>query len=192
MKSVLHTPFSKEQLPKIGNTVVYLAQKTPALSKTKLLKLLYILDELSITKSGIPFLNLEYKVWKFGPVSQELYIDLSAETTHLKDYVTKVRSEDGSDIIVSNNTFNDDEFSDNDIELMNFVINEFGGKTAKELISYTHRKNAPWHNTALANSVLEALEQEHINSTDFVIDLGQLVEYDERKKEIYSDYIEYH
>ena len=43
------------QVEKIGNTVVYLSQKIPTLKKTKLLKLLYILDEISIKKTGIPF-----------------------------------------------------------------------------------------------------------------------------------------
>ena len=48
---------------------------------------IYILDEISIKKSGLPFLNLKYKVWKFGPVSEELFIDLSSETKLLEDYI---------------------------------------------------------------------------------------------------------
>ena len=70
MSLVPYIKFSSEQLEKIGNTVVYLADRIENLSKTKLLKLLYILDEISIKKSGIPMLNLKYKVWKFGPVSE--------------------------------------------------------------------------------------------------------------------------
>ncbi len=58
--------YSQEQTSKIGNTVVYLASNVENSSKTKLLKLLYLLDEISIKTSGIPFLNLQYKdmeVW---------------------------------------------------------------------------------------------------------------------------------
>jgi hypothetical protein len=56
------------QIDKVGNSIIYLSEKIGELSKTKDLKLISILDELSIKKSGIPFFNLKYKVWKFSPV----------------------------------------------------------------------------------------------------------------------------
>ena len=75
---------------------------------------------------------------------------------------------------------------------MNFIIEKYGSKTGKELISYTHRINSPWYNTAKENSVLELLENEIINNTEFVIDMRKIVSHDERKLEIYSEYIESH
>jgi len=171
MSSLPYIRFSNEQLDKIGNSAIYLAERIPQLSKTKLLKLLYILDEISIKKSGIPLLNLKYKVWKFGPVSEELFIDLSSEPTLLDKFID--RNNEGN-YIKAKLDFNDDEFSDNDIELMNFVIDKFGNKSAKELVSYTHRINSPWYNTAK------------------VIDMSQIIAHDERKLEIYSDYLEAH
>lgn len=188
MKTNSYIRFTDEQLSKIGNTIIYLSEKIPHLSKTKVLKLLYILDELSIKKSGIPFLNLQYKVWKFGPVSEEIFIDLSSETALLKDFIS--RSHDEDNFIVPINKFDDGEFSDNDIHLMDFVVENFGAKSAKDLISYTHRINSPWHNTAKENSVLELLEAEKINNTEFVIDLAKLVEHDPRKKDIYYQFTE--
>lgn len=189
MSLLPYVKFSSDQLEKIGNTVIYLAERIPQLSKTKLLKLLYILDEISIKKSGIPILNLKYKVWKFGPVSEELFIDLSSESTLLDKFVDK---ENDGNYIKPKADFNDDEFSDNDIELMNFVINKFGNQSAKDLVSYTHRINSPWYNTAKENSVLELLEQEVINNTEFLIDMSQIISHDERKLEVYSDYLESH
>lgn len=188
MKNSSYIRFTDEQLSKIGNTIIYLSERIPHLSKTKVLKLLYILDELSIKKSGIPFLNLQYKVWKFGPVSEEIFIDLSSDSTLLKNFITKSHDEDN--FIIPKNKFDDGEFSDNDINLMDFVIESFGSKSAKDLISYTHRINSPWYNTAKENSVLELLETEKINNTEFVIDLGRLVEHDSRKKDIYYHYTE--
>lgn len=189
MDRIAYIKFNQNQLEKIGNTVVYLSNNIPQLSKTKLLKLLYILDEISIKKSGIPFLNLKYKVWKFGPVSEELFIDLSSEPKLLENFIAK-NSEEGVNYITPIVEFNDDEFSDNDIELMNFVITKFGDKSAKDLISYTHRANSPWYNTAKEKDVLDLLETEVINNTEYLIDMGQLIAHDERKSEIYSDYIE--
>ena len=187
MNILPYIKFNVEQLDKIGNTVIYLADRIPQLSKTKLLKLLYILDEISIKKSGIPILNLKYKVWKFGPVSEELFIELSSDSSLLEKFIN--RDNEGNHI-VSKVKFNDDEFSENDIDLLNYVIEKYGNKTAKELVSYTHRVNSPWYITAKQNSVLELLENESINNTEYLIDMGMIISHDARKLEIYSEYIE--
>lgn len=189
MENLTYIKLSDNQINKIGNSIIYLSDKIGNLSKTKALKLIYILDELSIKKSGIPFFNLKYKVWKFGPVSEEIFIDLSSDTTLLKKYI-KRSSEDGTTIIEPIIAFNDDEFSDNDIDLLDYVIDNFGQNSAKELVSYTHRENSPWHNTALKNSVLGLLEREEINNTELIIDMSSLINHDERKKMIYNDFIE--
>ncbi len=185
MENTSYIKFSDEQIDKIGNAIIYIAQKIGELSKTKILKLLYILDELSIKKSGIPFFNLKYKVWKFGPVSEEIFIDLSSDITLLKGYVERT-----ADIVKPIAEFNDDEFSDNDIELLDFVISEFGDKSAKDLVYYTHRKNSPWYNTAKDNAVLELLEREEISNTELLIDMSSLIRHDKRKQLVYYDYLE--
>lgn len=189
MKNKAYIQFNESQLDKIGNTIVYLSLKIQNLSKTKLLKLLYILDEMSIKKSGIPFVNLTYKLWKLGPVSEELFIDLSTRTKLLEPYINK-HIDGERTYIKARKEFNDDEFSDNDIELLDVVIDRYGDKTARDLIYYTHRENSPWHNTAIEKNVLSVLENESVNNTDFVIDMSQLIAHDERKKEIYLNYLE--
>jgi len=156
------------------------------------LKLIYILDELSIRKSGLPFLNLKYKVWKFGPVSEDLFIDLSSPPTILKGYINRMLNDEGNLIIQPIVDFNDDEFSQNDLELLEYVADEFGSKSAEELVLYTHRKKSPWHNTAKENSILELLENETISHSEFIIDLSQLVSHDARKKALYEEYLAYH
>ncbi len=190
MSTLPYIQFTADQLNKIGNTVIYLAERIPNLSKTKLLKLLYILDEISIKKSGIPLLNLKYKVWKFGPVSEELFIDLSSEPTLLSKFI--VVSQDQGNYIKARHVFVDDEFSDNDIDLIDHVVEKFGNLSGTELVSYTHRKNSPWYNTAKEHSVLELLTNETINNTEYLIDMSQIISHDARKSEIYSDYLELH
>ena len=189
MEKTSYIKLSEQQIDKVGNAIIYFSNKIDELSKTKAIKLIYILDELSIKKSGVPFFNLKYKVWKFGPVSEEIFIDLSSEITLLKNYIGRT-SEDGVTIIKPVTAFNDDEFSDNDIELLDFVIDKFGGKTAKELVFFTHRKNSPWHITATENSVLQLLENEEINNTELLVDMSSLVSHDERKKSLYMDFLE--
>lgn len=180
--------YSEEQLNKIGNTAIYLAERIPFLSKTKLLKLFYILDEYSIQRGGIPFLDLTYKVWKFGPVSEEMFVDLSSSSpTFLKPYIGFENS-----YIKAKAAFNDDEFTDNDIELMNKVIELFGNKKSDELVAYTHRENSLWYNIAKEKNILKELQDGLISNTEFEIELSDLIQHDPIKKNIYKAYKEFH
>lgn len=189
MTSQPYITYTNDQLNKIGHTVIYLANHVPQLTKTKLLKLLYIIEEVSIQKWGIPVLNLKFKVWKFGPVSEELFVDLSTDTVLLSKFIIKQHDDA---VIRPKLAFSDDEFSDNDIEVLEHIVSHFGQQTATELVSYTHRHNSPWHNTAKQHNVLELLENEKINNTEFVIDMAQLIANDPLKTEIYLDYLETH
>ena len=75
---------------------------------------------------------------------------------------------------------------------MDSVIEKFGKKTATELINYTHRENSLWYNAAKEHSVLEMLQKEEINSTDFLIDMSLLIAHDCMKRHIYLEYIDTH
>jgi uncharacterized phage-associated protein len=172
MTSLNYIEYNKDQMSKIGNTIIYFANSIQDLTKTKLLKLLYILDEFSISNSGIPFLNLQYKVWKYGPVSEDIFVDLSETPVLLKEFIKKKHDNDNNGFIKPINSFNDDEFSDNDIAVLDDVILNFGSKSVSELIDYTHRPNAPWYKAAKENLVLELLENEKINCTEFIIDMS--------------------
>ena len=151
--------------------------------------MLYILDEISIKKSGIPFLNLDYQVWKFGPVSKELFVELSSSPSMLKDFIERKYSEDGISFIPKKE-FSDDEFTDNEIELLKSVAVKFRDATAQDLVSITHREQSPWYNAAVRNSVLELLLREEISSTDIPVNMKELIEYDHRKLEIYEGFSE--
>ncbi len=174
------------QMQKIGNALVYLSSHISDLSKTKVLKLVYLLDEVSIRKSGVPIFNLTYKVWKFGPVSEDLYIDLSDDLRLVKDFL---KFDGATQSFKPASEFCDDEFSDNEIKLMDFVIEKYGTKSAADLVSVTHHEFSPWYNTAKEHNVLEPLEQELINHTDLIIDMKQLIAHDALKLALYNDYI---
>ncbi len=184
METKKYIKLSESQIDKLGNTLIYLIENLSDVSKTKLLKLVYILDEVSIRKSGIPFLNLGYKVWQFGPVSEELFIELSDPPILLSNYIEK--NGDGNFSAVQQ--FNDDEFSDNDIELLDEVIEKFGSRTATELVDYTHRKNTPWYITAEKTGVLPLLENRQVTNTEILVEMETLVASDEKKSELYKDF----
>lgn len=174
-----------EQLNKVGNAMIFLSTKIPGLQRTKLLKLLYILDEFSIEKSGIPFFNLQYKLWKLGPVPQEIFIELKDKLRHFDKYI---RIE--ADCIHPKSAFCDDEFSDNDIDLLHFVAEKFKHTPGKNLVEYTHRPHSIWRDTAQRYNLYHELESGEIGSTDIILDLGEIVKHDKHKKNIYRQYVE--
>lgn len=182
--------YTNEQIDKIGNSIIYISSNIKEISKTKLLTLLYFLDEISIHKSGIPFLNLEYEVWKFGPVVSDIFVELSSLPSFLKNYITRETSSEGRSFISPKKEFCDDEFSQNELDLLEFVVKEFKDATAQELISITHIKQSPWYNAAMENSVYELLETKQISVTDFKVNMRELVACDDRKSALYDDYQE--
>lgn len=124
-----------------------------------------------------------------GPVSEELFIELSSEPNILSKYIDCENNGSG---IQSKIAFKDDEFSDNDLEMIDCIIGRFGHQPVKELTTYTQRINAPWYKTAKGNLVLELLVNGTINNTEYVIDMGQIVSYDDRKYNIYKEYVASH
>jgi uncharacterized phage-associated protein len=60
--------YTQNQLSKLGNAIIYLCNSIEKPTKTHLLKLIFIIEEISIMKFGIPFFNLRFDVWKLGPI----------------------------------------------------------------------------------------------------------------------------
>src|SRR5690606_34201165 len=150
----------EELIDKIGNSLIYFSNNMPSLSKTKALKLIYLLDEFSISKYGVPFFNLEYEAWKFGPVNQELYSQLESQQTlaSLKKYIYIHKGANNSSFIKTKLEFNDDEFSDNDLKLLEDLTRVCKNQNADDLVGITHRKGGLWHQVVLKHNLLEDFE----------------------------------
>ena len=186
----INNKYSHDQIDKLGNALIYLIEKMGSLPKTRLLKLVYIIEEKSIEKRSMPFFNLDFEVWKFGPVCQNLYVEFTEEPTILKNYIKKRNTRNGF-VFDKNSSFNDDEFSDSDISLMDEIINEFSGSNCNDLVEYTHRENSLWYNTAKANGVLELLLNEEIPTTNLKINFEELFKNEPSKLEFYHEHLEF-
>jgi len=175
-----------QQIQKIGNTLIYLADNVGELSKTKILKLLFLLEESSVKRFGYPFFGLNFQIWKLGPVLKEVYIDLSEDSPNLlKDFVEKDLYD--NKLYTAKGEFNDDQFSDNDIYLLEKIKDFARHKTAKDLIDFTHEENSLWRKSAIKNGILQELESNEVNSTEFTIDFSLLFENNELLKERYLE-----
>ena len=72
--------------------------------------------------------------------------------------------------------FNDDEFSDNDIHLLEIISDFAKDKSATDLIKYTHSPNSLWRKSAIRYGILELLEDELLNTTGHNIDFSLIFE----------------
>lgn len=137
--------YSKSQIDRIGNMLVYVTSKLGSLPKTKLLKLIYILEEQSVLKTGEPFTDLKYQYWTQRPVATFINTQITKERNPITDFVFIEKQHQTTKIKAKIN-FNDSEFSPFDIELMDLVIQKFGSKSTQELIDYTHKEGGLWAN----------------------------------------------
>src|ERR1700733_4323605 len=181
--------YTKEQIAKIGNTIIFLVKGIPPLYKTKLLKLIYLLDEFSIVRSGIPFLALNYKVWQAGPVCSDLYEEFN-EHPYLLDEFIELEHDNLGTKILAKKFFSDDEFNAIEIDLLNEVVKKYKSFSAEKLVELTHRKNSPWYIAASENNLLEAFDNKRINTTDLQLDLSILIKDAPQKLVFYKEHLE--
>ncbi|HIT88877.1 MAG TPA: SocA family protein [Candidatus Merdenecus merdavium] len=163
--------FSEDSKQKLGNALVFIADRTDQLSKTKLLKLLYLMEEYMVKRYHVPFLALPYEVWQAGPVAKDVFIDLSDGPYIFKDFVkTEVR--DNGIYITSATAFCDDEFSELEIEMMEDVLRKYGHLSASQLVAETHKEGTLWYNIAKEHGLLESFSKHECNNSDYRIDFS--------------------
>ena len=163
--------FSEDSKQKLGNTLVFIADRVDQLSKTKLLKLLYLMEEYMVKRYHVPFLALPFEVWQAGPVVKDVFIDLSDGPYILKDFVkTEVR--DNGIYITSVAAFCDDELSELEIEMMEDVLRKYGQLSASQLVAETHKEGTLWYNMAKEHGLLDAFSKHECNNSDYRIDFS--------------------
>ena len=179
--------YTKDQIDKIGNTIVYLSHQMADLTKTKILKVLFLLEEASIKRTGKPFVGMDFQLWKLGPVAKDVFIDLSSDDSPglLQPYIERDPADNR--IFRAKNDFNNDEFSANDLKLMDTIIEFVKDKPAAYLIKHTHGPNSLWRRSAIQFGVLELLEKELVNSTEFEVDFSLLFPQPSYLSERYED-----
>lgn len=136
--------FSEYTKQKLGNTIVYIARKKSNLSKTQLLILLYLMEERMALKYHIPFIGIPFEVWQTGPVAKGVFVDLS-DSQYLLKKIVKTDFKDGGTFIEAIADFDDNEFSECEIEMMDEILAKYGNMTASDLVSETHKEGTLWY-----------------------------------------------
>lgn len=179
-------------LDKIGNLIIYLADRIEEVHRlpmylTKLLKLLYILDERSVKETGVPVTGLEYRVWRMGPVAYDVYVDLMKNNSELLSSYVEAKKNDNAEkgwaLIESTNKFDDSEFSDYEINLIDSIIVEYGYKQKDDLISLLHEEGSLWKKIVDEKGLETKFKKD--NTSPYKIDFRELLKDDPHKLEVF-------
>ena len=171
--------FSESSRVRLGNVVMYIAARAKYPYKTEVLKLLFLMEERMVQKYHVPMLSIPYSVWRLGPVSVDVFEELSDGPVLLSDFVTLQFNGQGVRITPSRD-FDEDEFSDAELEVMAEVMEKYGDMNSDQLIELTHREGSLWRETAKEYGLLEDFEQKRANSSTVVIDMGRHLCPDDR------------
>jgi uncharacterized phage-associated protein len=139
-----------------------------------------IVHLMSIQKHGFPFFNLRFDVWKYGPVSKDIFVELSDTPDLLSDYIAIDKCAD-TPFITAKKDFDDDEFSDNDLSILEYVATHFKNASASYLVKLTHSEHSPWYQTASKHGLLPHFALGQCTSTDIEIDFSTLFNDDNQK-----------
>jgi len=176
-------------LEKIGNLIIYLVDEIERkhrqkLYLTKLLKLIYIIDETAVKETGAPVTGLEYRVWKMGPVAFDVYKDLKHENSDQLSVYAEAKTSGDSAQITSVNRFDDSEFSDYEMELIDKIIDQYGYYQKDELIKLLHEEGSLWHKIVEVNHLEQTFKNE--NTSHYKIDFSELIKSDPLKLNVFK------
>ena len=179
--------FSETSRVRLGNAVIFIATHAKYPYKTEVLKLLYLMEERMVQKYHVPMLGIPYSVWRLGPVSVDVFEELSDGPVLLNDFITLQFNGQGIRVTPSKE-FDEDEFSDAELMVMAEVMERYGQMNSDELIAETHKEGSLWRETAKEHGLLEDFDERRANSSNIVIDMGRQLCPDDR--EYYNETLE--
>ncbi len=184
---------------KIGNLLLYLAQKIPQLHLTKLLKIIYIIDETAVREIGVPVTWLDYQVWKLGPVPKNIYDELrnnkkiicQNDTFSLSKFIKIQNTPNPKNpqkdcfAILPNAVFDDGEFNDYEMELIDKTINTYKFLSSEQIINELHEQGTLWEKMVNSKELERVFELEGSRS-NHTIDFTDLLQEDTFKSMAYK------
>ena len=172
--------FSESNKNKLGNTILYIAKHAKFPYKTEILKLLFLMEERMVQQYHIPFLAIPFSVWRLGPVSIDVFEELSDGPILLDEFISLQLNGTGAKVITKKE-FDDEEFSDAELAMMQQIMDKYGHMNSEELIAETHKEGSLWQITALEHGLLKDFEEKRANSSNIVLDMGRKLCPDDRE-----------
>lgn len=116
----------------VANRILSLGKdKDLTFTQMQLLKLVYIAHGWMLGAYDEPLINNQIQAWKYGPVIPDLY--------------SKIKIFGSSEITIPSLTNGqDDVFTEEEIDTLEFVLKVYGDNSAARLSQITHMPNTPW------------------------------------------------
>lgn len=134
----------------IFDVAKYVAENVPNITAMKLQKLVYYCQSWSLAWDDEPLFEEDFQAWANGPVNYELY------SIHRGLY--KIEPD-----LFDHRLSEDDEFTQDQLETIQSVLEHYGDKSPHYLSELTHKEN-PWKetrkNTPLGESSNEVITKE--------------------------------
>jgi uncharacterized phage-associated protein len=133
---------------KLCQAIVFFAQNTRKLGKTKLFKLLYFLDFEHFKLRGRSVTGSEYFAWPRGPVPKALFEEFEnpgEDLLHCVQFSKIATQRGGMNKVTSKTKFDSRVFSRRELAIMKSLAERYLDSTADEMIEQTHLENRPWH-----------------------------------------------
>lgn len=183
MSSLEYIGFSPVHRIRIGQLVNHIAIRfTPYLYSTKLIKLLFLIDEGSVKRYGVPITWLEYNVYDKGPLPKKMWLNVVNDTNDLEDFI-KIHYNDLGYQILPNKEHQLTEFSDFEIQIIKDVLDKFGNLSADQLIKITHRKYGLWSKMVKEKKI----QFKESDASPYIIDFCDLIREDKIKMMRYKN-----
>ncbi len=135
--------------------IVFFAKNTEHCGKTKLFKLLYLLDFDHFKETGRTVTGMRYRAWDKGPVPHALWREWPALqhglagadiTAAIKIVPEKVKDHD-LQRVVPRVDFDPSHFTKRELRLMQGLVSRFKEERTRPLIDFTHQELGPWEKT---------------------------------------------
>lgn len=133
---------------KLINAIIFFADNTRFLGKTKLCKLLYFLDFEHFKETGRSVTGMNYFAWKMGPVPVKLYeeVDMPEPDMAEKISFSEKQTKRGTMLVVKPIAkFSSTHFTKRELRILQSLAKEFHDTQADDMIEVTHLENQPWH-----------------------------------------------
>ena len=133
-----------------------------------------------VQQARVPFLGLPFSAWRMGPVSVDVFEELSDGPVLLADFIALEFNGQGIRV-TTKRAFCDDEFSANELRVMDDVMKRYGDMNSDQLIAETHKEGSLWRQTVKEAGLLRDFEMKRANTSNVIIDMARGLCLDDRE-----------
>lgn len=177
MSNLEYIGFSTVHRTRIGELVNHIANRfSPFLYSTKLIKLLFLIDEISVKQYGVPITWLEYHVYDKGPLPRKLWLNVVNDMNNLEDFIIIHYNALGYQVLPYGK-HKLTEFSDFEIQIINDVLDKYGSLPVDKLIDITHQEGGLWSKIVKEKKI----KFKESDASPYIIDFRDLIKEDKIK-----------